>query len=468
MMLSRVIKSAAKQNVFASKTILSSLKTVGIQQLQYRQASFTFNKNVSLNQKRSTLVSNRFASVQAKKSFSIASYPGEKSQFTLDMKFVNGDSSIPTYRIMDENGVILDKKQDPQLSKDTVRRMYECMIILNSMDNVLYDVQRQGRVSFYMTNYGEEATHIGSAAALDPQDTIFGQYREAGVLMWRGFTLDEFMNQCYSNTLDYGKGRQMPVHYGSNKINFQTISSPLATQIPQASGSGYAQKLLGLKNCTMCYFGEGAASEGDFHAAINFAATLETQTIFFCRNNRWAISTPSKEQYKGDGIAGRGPAYGIHTIRVDGNDVFAVYNATKAARDLAVNQSKPVLIEAMTYRLGHHSTSDDATRYRQGAEVDQWRNSFHPSLRLKKYLMSKGWWTEEEDKQLIQTSKANVLEALKKAEGQKKPSIEELFTDVYDSVPPHLQEQRAQLLEHLKKYPEFYPIDQHEGELPRQ
>jgi 2-oxoisovalerate dehydrogenase E1 component alpha subunit len=154
------------------------------------------------------------------------------------------------------------------------------MIKLNILDLILYEAQRQGRISFYMTNYGEEA-YIGSAAGLNSEDTIFGQYREAGVLLYRGFTLDELMNQCYSNEKDLGKGRQMPVHYGSKKLNFQTISSPLATQIPQASGAAYALKRAGRKNCVMCYFGEGAASEGDFHAALNIAATMKCPAIFF-------------------------------------------------------------------------------------------------------------------------------------------------------------------------------------------
>ena len=156
----------------------------------------------------------------------------------------------------------------------------------------------------------------------------------------------------------------MPVHYGSKDLHFQTISSPLTTQLPQASGSGYAFRLDGEDRVAMCYFGDGAASEGDFHAALNFAATLKSQTIFFCRNNGYAISTPVSDQYKGDGIVSRGPGYGIHSIRIDGNDLFAVYQATKEARELCVSKQVPVLIEAMTYRVGHHSTSDDSTRYR--------------------------------------------------------------------------------------------------------
>jgi 2-oxoisovalerate dehydrogenase E1 component alpha subunit len=180
--------------------------------------------------------------------------------------------------------------------------MIKDMIVLASLDQILYEAQRQGRISFYMTNTGEEASHIGSVAALQPDDPIFGQYRELGTLIWRGFTITDVVNQCYSNHLDIGKGRQMPVHYGSPKYHFQTISSPLGTQIPQAAGAAYSLKMQGQKKVVMCYFGEGAASEGDFHAGLNLAATTESPVIYFCRNNHYAISTSLDEQYRGDGI----------------------------------------------------------------------------------------------------------------------------------------------------------------------
>jgi 2-oxoisovalerate dehydrogenase E1 component alpha subunit len=251
-------------------------------------------------------------------------FPGATtSYFTEEMKFLTGlNESIPTYQVMDNEGKVLDPSQDPNLGQEKSIKIYKDMITLNIMDVILYEAQRQGRISFYMTSYGEESI-IGSAATLDEDDIIFAQYREAGVLLHRGFTLQEFMDQCYSNMDDLGKGRQMPVHYGSKKLNFHTISSPLATQLPQATGAAYGLKRSNRKNCVICYFGEGAASEGDFHAALNMASTLKCPVIFYCRNNGFAISTPVQEQYRGDGIASRGIGYGIHTIRVDGNDVWA-------------------------------------------------------------------------------------------------------------------------------------------------
>ncbi|XP_053123066.1 2-oxoisovalerate dehydrogenase subunit alpha, mitochondrial isoform X2 [Hemicordylus capensis] len=327
-------------------------------------------------------------------------FPGASAVFVDRLEFIqpNVISGIPIYRVMDRQGQIVNPSEDPQLSKEQVLKFYKTMTLLNTMDRILYESQRQGRISFYMTNYGEEGTHVGSAAALDDTDLVFGQYREAGVLMHRGYPLDLFMAQCYGNASDPGKGRQMPVHYGCKDLHFVTISSTLATQIPQAVGSAYAIKRENTNRIVICYFGEGAASEGDTHAGFNFAATLECPIIFFCRNNGYAISTPTSEQYRGDGIAARGPGYGINSIRVDGNDVFAVYNATKEARRRAVAENQPFLIEAMTYRIGHHSTSDDSSAYRSVDEVNYWDKQDHPISRLRHYMVGRDWWDEEQEK----------------------------------------------------------------------
>jgi 2-oxoisovalerate dehydrogenase E1 component alpha subunit len=388
----------------------------------------------------------------------MSEFPGAPSLYTSELKFEREWVSTPCFRRITNAGEYVDNNYQTSLSDETLVKMYKCMTTLNVLDNVFYDTQRQGRISFYMTNTGEEATHIGSAAALDGGDTVFGQYREAGVLMWRGFTLEQFANQCFSNELDLGKGRQMPVHYGSNALNFQTISSPLSTQIPQAAGAAYALKREGKKNCVICYFGDGAASEGDFHVALNMAATLECPVIFFVRNNGYAISTPTKEQYRGDGIASRGRGYGMATIRVDGNDVLAVYDATQAARKMCVEEGRPVLLEAMTYRLGHHSTSDDSTRYRSTAEISKWNASNNPISRLRLFLERKNLWDSEQEAALRSDRRKAVLASMTLAEKLKKPSASQLFTDVYDVLPQHLREQQRDLLAHLKKYGQHYGL----------
>ena len=192
------------------------------------------------------------------------------------------DKPVPAYRILSPEGKLVHNVPSNQLpSPEDAVKMYRSMLQLTVMDDILYNSQRQGRISFYMTSTGEEGAHVGSAAALDPQDVVFAQYRETGVLIWRGFRLDEFMAQCFNTYKDPGKGRQMPVHYGSKRLNFVTISSPLGTQLPQAVGAAYGMKLRKTGKIAICYFGEGAASEGDFHAALNFAATTESPVIFF-------------------------------------------------------------------------------------------------------------------------------------------------------------------------------------------
>ena len=409
-------------------------------------------------------VARTFAASAGRRSYAqMSTFPGASSPFTQDLEFVQHREVFPCYRILDESAQVLDPSQDPNFSKETLVKMYSSMATLNAMDTILYESQRQGRISFYMTAFGEEATHIGSAAALTLDDVIFGQYREAGVLLWRGYTIQEFVNQCFSNKHDPGRGRQMPVHYSAPHLNFQTISSPLSTQVPQASGAAYALKRAGADAVVTCYFGDGAASEGDVHAAFNFASTLDCPVIFFCRNNGWAISTPTSEQYRGDGIAARGPGYGIHTVRVDGNDLFAVYNATKKAREIALTTNRPVLIEAMTYRVGHHSTSDDATRYRTKSDVDHWSDDENPITRVQRYLLERGWWSDEEEKALRGSVRKEVLDCLEVAQKEPRPSLDYLFTEVYDEMNWRQKEQQASLLKHLGKYEESaYPLHLHE------
>jgi 2-oxoisovalerate dehydrogenase E1 component alpha subunit len=394
-------------------------------------------------------------------SFDKPSFPGSSAEWThqLELLYPNVNEGIPIYRVMDKTGSVINESGLPELSNEFIIRMYKSMASLDHMDKILYDSQRQGRISFYMTNYGEEATHIGSAAALDDEDWVYGQYREAGVLMWRGFTFEEFMNQCYANCEDYGKGKQMPVHYGSTKHHFVTISSTLATQMPQAAGHAYAIKRSTPGKVVICYFGEGAASEGDAHAAFNFAAVLKCPVIFFCRNNGYSISTPVADQYAGDGIACRAAGYGMPCIRVDGNDIFAVYNATKLARQVAVTDNTPVMIEAMTYRVGHHSTSDDWSAYRSVDEVQYWPQFDHPIARLSKFMEQRGMWNTQQNEEFTRTTKKSIMQAFAKAESFKKPHPMSMFEDVYHTPIPILEKQKAELQAHLEKYGEHYNLD---------
>ncbi|MCL7930861.1 thiamine pyrophosphate-dependent dehydrogenase E1 component subunit alpha [Halomonas llamarensis] len=372
--------------------------------------------------------------------------------------FMTGDEfSIPTFRVLDPEGELHDEAQAPELTRDHARRIYHAMLATRILDERMMAAQRQGRLSFYMQCTGEEAAVVGATAALDDADMIMAQYREQGALMYRGFSFDEFMNQLFGNELDYGKGRQMPVHYGSRKLHYMTISSPLATQIPQATGYAYGQKLAGEGQCTMTFFGEGAASEGDFHAALNMASVHKVPVIFFCRNNGYAISTPANEQFAADGIAPRAFGYHMHVIRVDGNDVLAIYEATRKARQIAVEKNQPVLIEAMTYRLAAHSSSDDPSGYRAKSEEETWRLK-DPILRMQKWLSHKDWWSDDEEAETQERLRREVLDTMKRAEKRPSPSLDTLISDVYADVTPALQHQFDALKQHIRRYPEAYPL----------
>ncbi len=371
--------------------------------------------------------------------------------------FMTGDElCIPLFQRLRQDGSLHEGGKEVSLTREKALRIYHTMLFIRVLDERMLAAQRQGRLSFYMQCTGEEATVIGSAAALQDDDMIMAQYREQGALAWRGFSCDEFMNQMFGNERDYGKGRQMPIHYGSRDLNYMTISSPLATQIPQATGYAYGQKLAGKGQCTITIFGEGAASEGDFHAALNMASVHRVPCIFLCRNNGYAISTPSCEQFAADGIAPRAFGYHMQCIRVDGNDVIAVYEATQAARKIAVETNQPVLIEAMTYRLAAHSSSDDPSGYRSKKEEAIWRDK-DPILRMRHWLEAQGWWSEEEEEATGDQLRREVLESMKRAEKLAPPPLESLITDVYDTPPPLLEAQMEDLKQHIRKYPHAYP-----------
>lgn len=378
----------------------------------------------------------------------------------LSAAWFRGDEAVPKplpmFRLLDPEvpGALCDGASPATAAaaadEGLNRKMYETMVRLQALDDVFYHAQRQGRMSFYMQAAGEEVATVSSAAGLDDWDVIFGQYREQGALMWRGFPLQKMADQCVGNEDSSDKGRVMPVHYGSAEHHFHTISSPLATQIPHATGAGYAIKIAKEERCAVCYFGEGAASEGDFHPALNFAATLNSPVLFICRNNGYAISTPSREQFIGDGIGARALALGIDTIRVDGNDALATVSAVRDARKRVVENCKPAFVELMTYRLSHHSTSDDASKYRSADELDALAvRARHPVTRLNAWMTENGWWDDDQEAQLRGDARAAVLHALTTAETKGKPHHHTLFDDVYEELTPALIQQKQELDDHL-------------------
>ncbi|XP_039123822.1 2-oxoisovalerate dehydrogenase subunit alpha 2, mitochondrial-like isoform X2 [Dioscorea cayenensis subsp. rotundata] len=376
----------------------------------------------------------------------VLDFPGGKVNFSSEMRFLSESSPerISCYRVLDDYGRIISNSSSQQVRKEVALKMYRDMVTLQTMDTIFYEAQRQGRISFYLTTIGEEAINIASAAALTIDDIVIPQ---------------EFAHHNFGTKYDSGKGRQMPVHYGCSRLNYFTVSSTIATQLPHAVGVAFALKMDKKNACAVVYFGDGGTSEGDFHAALNFAAVMEVPVIFFCRNNGWAISTPTTEQFRSDGAVIRGQAYGIRSIRIDGNDGLAVYNAVCAAREMAISECRPVLVEALTYRVGHHSTSDDSTKYRPMDEIEHWRTARDPVSRFRKWVEGNGWWSNEVELNLRSNVRKELLQAIQVAEQTEKPPLFELFTDVYDQVPLNLCEQEKSLRETIRKHPGDYPID---------
>jgi len=382
-----------------------------------------------------------------------------KTQFTPKCEISNESQLIPIFRVLGYDGTLHPDWELP-FSKEEMADMYRFMIRLSVYDDMLYNIQRQGRISFYIQNQGEEALQTGFGAALEKDDNLWCQYRELGVLMWRGFTITDALNQCFSTEGDPSKGRQMPISYTKREIGLHTICTPLTTQLPHAAGCGYAFKMAGRPHVSVGFFGEGAASEGDFHAAMNFACVMKSQTLFVCRNNGYAISTPVRDQYCGDGIAIRGLAYGMQTIRVDGNDLVATYIASKRARELCVTQSEPVCLEFMTYRMGHHSTSDDSSQYRPPGEMEKWTQpGVNAIARVRLFLEKNGLWSSDMEESCRAEAKKTMIEEMKAAEKRMRVAIMPgMFDDIYDTMPWNIREQKESLKKHLSAFSDKYDV----------
>ena len=402
----------------------------------------------------------RFASFTSPALFDGAEIVNDLSTFHLSEDPLKVNKPIPVFQQLNENSDLIESAEFfPGLDSKQIVNLFDLMVKVNVMDGILQDIQRQGRISFYIANFGEEAAQLGSVSALKPEDEIWTQYRELGCFLYRGLTTQMATDQTMSTKFEPGKGRQMPIHYTMIEGHMQSVTSPLGTKILHAAGAGYAFKLDKADRVGVVYFGEGAASEGDFAVGINFAATLGSQTLFVCRNNGYAISTPIRDQYRGDGIAPRAHAYGMKAVRVDGNDIVAVHNASRAAREQIVNGGGPVLLELMTYRRGHHSTSDDSSKYRAAGELEDWaKPGKEPISRFKKLLIQRGLLKDGHEEQLRDQLRKEVIDSIKRSEAKPRASIDNIFTDVYADMPWHLRSQLDGLQKHLESYGSNYDL----------
>src|SRR5450432_1764106 len=336
---------------------------------------------------------------------------------------------LEVIRVIDDDGNLVHPEREPALTGDELRRLFRMMLLVRLLDERMLLLQRQGRMGFYLTSLGEEATHIGAAHALRMGDWLYPAYREIGAALYRGYPLRTFMCQLFGNAEDPVKGRQMPVHHSIRRLNFVSISSPVATQIPHAVGTAWAAKLSGKDDVALAFFGEGGTSTPIFHTSLNLAAVMKAPAILLCRNNGWAISVPRSVQTAAPTFAQKAIAYGMPGVLVDGNDILAVIYAVAQAAARGRRGAGPTLIAARTYRRGAHSSSDDPSVYREPAEPKEWERR-DPFDRLRKYMLARKEITAELEASMRVEINAEITDALAFAEKQEpKPPLHTMFED---------------------------------------
>jgi 2-oxoisovalerate dehydrogenase E1 component alpha subunit len=340
----------------------------------------------------------------------------------------------------------LDPELDPSMPVDRVLALYKAMVRTRVVDERLERLQRQGRIAFHVGALGEEAAIVATAAALRERDWIVPCYREVGALLWRGYPLQRYIDHMYGNAGDPARGRQMPDHTFSLAHRYLAVSAPIGTQIPHAVGVAMTAKRRQLDECVGVFFGDGATSANDFHAAMNFASVYRAPVLFLCRNNGYAISLPVEQQTAVRHLSDKAAAYGIAAQRVDGNDALAVWRAVRDAVALASDGNGPSFIELVTYRLGGHSTSDDPSIYRSAEEL-RTRQDADPLLRLRKHIDHIGAWDDERDGHWRAACEQEVRGCVRRAEAKPAAALRDLFRDVYAEQPWNLREQEAQCLQ---------------------
>ncbi len=323
----------------------------------------------------------------------------------------------------------------------TLRRIHEAMVKARRLSETMQRLQRQGRVGFHIGALGEEAAVVASAAALREQDFIVPCYREQGAAFYRGWSLEAYLHSAMGTARDACHGRQMPDHIVAMPHRYLGVSAPIGTQITHAVGVAYASKLKRKDEVAAVYFGDGATSSHDFHAGLNMAAVMHAPVVFLCRNNGWAISLPTAKQTAAPSIAEKATGYGMVGIRCDGNDVDEVYAITRDAVERAAQGGGPTLIEMKTYRLGGHSTSDDASVYRDEKCVEVHR-ARDPLPRFERRLVRRGVMVQGAIDAVHEAVEAELRAAIASAEAAGSPALETVFEDVYAEMPWHLEEQR--------------------------
>lgn len=342
-------------------------------------------------------------------------------------------------QVLDEEGNCDDSVKG-DISEDKIKEMYHMMVLLRTLDEKLFNLQRSGKIGTYAQTRGQEASEIGSGLALQESDWFVPSFRELGVYLCRGVD---------RGTLVQGWNGDTRAFANPNHSHNMPISIPIGSQCVHAAGIAWASKLKGEKDATIVYFGEGATSEGDFHEALNFAGVYKLPIVFFCQRNGWSISTPTSKETASQTIAQKAIAYGFDGIQIDGNDVLAVYKATNDALKKARNGGGPTLIESVTYRLGDHTTSDDSSKYRLDEEKNEWIKK-DPIDRLKKYFQKIGTWNDDYEKWVSETVSKEIEEAVEAGLNVEPPKSSQMFDDVFTQKPWMLKEQEEQLTRELQ------------------
>jgi pyruvate dehydrogenase E1 component alpha subunit/2-oxoisovalerate dehydrogenase E1 component alpha subunit len=357
------------------------------------------------------------------------------------------DPELGLFGVLSEDGT-LRSDVVPSIDDALLLRMYREMKRVRLLDQRMVMLQRQGRVGFYGACTGQEAAVVAAGLAVSTEDWVFPALRENAIMLVRGFALVPYIAQIYGSSSDVQKGRQMPNHISSRTVNQVSWSSCVGTQLPHAVGAAWAAKLKGDRVVTLGFLGDGATSEGDFHAALNFAGVFRVPTVLVCQNNQWAISVPVDRQSASLSLAIKARAYGVGGVRVDGNDVIAVFHVLSEAISRARQGDGPTFVELVTYRVAPHSTSDDPSRYRSTDDVEAWMRK-DPLDRLVRCLLGRNLLTKDEDARIERELLEEIGKAVETVESQGPPNPSSLFDDVYAELPWNLVEERD-VLEKLK------------------
>jgi pyruvate dehydrogenase E1 component alpha subunit len=347
------------------------------------------------------------------------------------------------FQILGEEGRA-DPARLPDLPPARLVRLYEGMLQSRLLDELLLPLQRQGRISHYFEARGQEAAPTAAAEVLEKTDYFVQGLREGAAAVYRGLPLEDYLAQILGTGRDVARGRQMPCHVSSKAVRHVSTSSCVASQIPHAVGIALAAKLRRERPIALCCFGDGATSEDDFHAGLNFAAVYRAPVVLVCQNNQWAISTPVAAQTKAETLAAKGLAYAIPSVRVDGNDVLAMVATIKNAVDAARAGRGPTFIEAVTYRLGAHSSADDPAHYRDGREQVAWTKR-DPLLRFGRWLADGKILSVEAQAAARERLRDTIRKAIAEAEAFGPPPASSLFDDVVARPTWLLEEQKAWL-----------------------